>query len=53
MNIVDKILELSFIEDVTETSWWTAVVFQQLEQGSSDERGADLGLAASPSIDDV
>lgn len=47
MSILDKLLGLTLIEDLTETAWWTEVVFRELEQGYPDERMIDAGGAAA------
>ncbi len=41
MNVFDKILGLTLIDDVTDTPWWTDTVFRALEQEGSIERGVE------------
>lgn len=54
MNIFDKILELTLIEDLTESPLWTDIVFRALEQDGSNEQGIDpdiTGTAGKPTSD--
>ena len=45
MNVFDKILSLTLIEELTESPWWTDSVFRALEQDASNENGYDTEIA--------
>jgi hypothetical protein len=47
LSLLDKLLGLDLVEDLTETAWWTDNVFRGLEKAAFDEQGTDLGDAAA------
>ena len=45
MNVFDKILSLTLIEDLTETPWWTDCIFRALAEDASNEPSYDTEIA--------
>jgi hypothetical protein len=48
MNVIEKLLALKPIEDLTETTWWAETVFRELERDAPAGRGGGFELAAAP-----
>lgn len=48
MNIIDKLLALRLVDDLTETSLWADTVYRELERELSGEQGTDSDLTALP-----
>jgi hypothetical protein len=48
MNVIEKLLGLRPIQDLTETTWWTETVFRELERDVTAVRGIGSELAAPP-----
>jgi hypothetical protein len=40
LSLLDKLLGLDLVEDLTETTWWTDNVFRGLEKADLDEQDA-------------
>ena len=48
MNMFDKLLGFDFVEDLTETTWWTETVFRGLEKGGSGKQDGNFEVEAAP-----
>jgi len=51
MNVFNKILRRGFVDDLTETTWWTDAIFRGLEHGLPDEHVIDSRIGASANQD--
>ena len=36
MSILDKLIGLGLVDDLTDTAWWTETVFRELSRGDLD-----------------
>jgi hypothetical protein len=43
MNMLEKLLVPQLFDDLTETTWWTDLVYRGLERADSDGTGVDPG----------
>ncbi len=47
MNVFDKLLGFDFVEDLTETTWWTETVFRGLEKGGTEKQDSGIEVSAA------
>ncbi len=47
MNVFDRLLGFDFVEDLTETAWWTETVFRGLEKGGTEKQDSGIEVTAA------
>jgi hypothetical protein len=48
MAIVDRLLTLKTVQELTETAWWTDTIFRGLEEFASGENAGSADAPAPP-----
>jgi hypothetical protein len=54
MSILEKLIGLGLVDDVTDTAWWTETVFRELSRGNLDLPSEGTEIASDrPPVQDA